>query len=453
MLAIGLDIGTTSVCGVLYDTKSGKQLKSVTEKNDTFIADDEPFKKLQNAAALVLKLTDICERLENEAGGAVESIGVTGQMHGIVYLDAEGTPVSPLAIWQDGRGDMPYKDGKTYAEYLSELTGYPLATGYGSVTYFYDTVNGLVPENAKCFCTIHDLAAMSLAGEKKPLLHTSDAASLGLFDIKKGCFDKAAIERAGLDFSKYPAVADGFKCVGMRGNTPVSVAIGDNQASVIGSVAEIDKSLLINVGTGSQISCASPSVPQNTNLDCRPLMENDYILAGSSLCGGRAYAMLEKFFREVAELVSGEKISSAYPAMDKLMAAADEQKEPLTVDTTFCGTRSNPSLRGAITGLGADNFTVAAFCDGFMSGIAAELHGMYGEIRPLLEKEPTVMIGSGNGLRTNPVLCRKFEQAFGLTLKIPAHKEEAAFGAMLYGLVAGGKIATLPEAQKLIKYI
>ena len=50
------------------------------------------------------------------------------------------TFLSPLKIWQDGRGDLPYKDSLTYAEYMSKKTGYPLATGYGAVTYFYDAM-------------------------------------------------------------------------------------------------------------------------------------------------------------------------------------------------------------------------------------------------------------------------------------------------------------------------
>ena len=35
------------------------------------------------------------------------SIGLTGQMHGIVYLDREGRCISPLYTWQDGRGNLP----------------------------------------------------------------------------------------------------------------------------------------------------------------------------------------------------------------------------------------------------------------------------------------------------------------------------------------------------------
>lgn len=454
MLAIGLDIGTTSVCGILYDTGAQRLIKAITEPNDTFIDTNESWKKMQDADKLINKLCDIYSRLQLEANGNATSVGITGQMHGIVYLNEFGKPVSPLTIWQDGRGDQIYKDGKTYAEYLSELTGYPLATGYGSVTYFYDSINNLVPNEAVTFCTIHDLAAMALSNIQSPLVHTSDAASLGLFDIKNSKFDFDAISKVGLNPEMYPKVTDGFCCIGKTDTgVPVSIAIGDNQASFIGSVADMQNSLLINVGTGSQISCAVNDVPKDTNLDCRPLVKSNYIMAGSSLCGGRAYAMLEMFLREAASLISGTEIKSAYPAIDKLMDNYEQTTSPVTVDTAFCGTRTEPNRRGAISNISIDNFTVADFCDGFMGGIATELYTMFEQIKPLLSNEPTIMIGSGNGLRFNKPLCKKFEQMFGLKLIIPEHKEEAAFGAMLYALVACGEFDTISSAQKLIKYI
>ena len=43
-------------------------------------------------------------------------------------------------------------------------------------------------------------------------------------------------------------------------------------------------------------------------------------------------------------------------------------------------------------------------------------------------------------------------QFFNIKMQIPAHKEEAAFGAALYSLVAKGRFATINEAANLIKY-
>ena len=451
MNLIGLDIGTTSLCGILCDAETGEIRRSVSMPNDTFIDTVHPWEKQQDPVRLLDKLRAISNDLI--ASGDIAAIGVTGQMHGIVYLDKAGNPLGPLVIWQDGRGDQFYKDGQTYAEYLASLTGYPMATGYGAVTHFYNTVNGLVPPQAVTFCTIHDLAVMTLTGRTAPLLHPSDSASIGLYDLKNNCFDADAIRRAGMDPAFFPAVADSVDLAGKTPtDIPVSIAIGDNQASVLGSVSDFERSILVNVGTGSQISCVVSAIPENPTMDCRPLVRGRWILTGSSLCGGRAYAILEKFLRETAVIITGQMVDNAYPAMDKLMATFGMPDDPLTVDTRFSGTRRDPTLRGGITGIGIDNFTIGHLCDGFMNGMVEELYAMYRGMHPMLEQEPTRLVGSGNGLRFNKPLCERFSAAFGVPLSIPLHCEEAAFGAALFAAVTAGVFSSLTEAQKRIHY-
>ena len=451
MYAIGLDIGTTSVCGILHNAKTGEIVCSRTLANDTFLPTDNSFEKIQDPARLLTLVDTILQELLSKRL-SITSIGVTGQMHGIVYIDKDGKPVSPLAIWQDGRGDQLYQYGKTYAEYMSEKSGYALATGYGAVTYFYDTVNSRVPSEAVGFCTIHDLAVLHLTGKTNPVLHSSDAASLGLFDTATNTYDKVAVEALGLDYEMFPQATPDFEVMGQYNGIPVCVAIGDNQASVLGSVADPEHSLLVNVGTGSQISCFTDKRSNNKELDCRPLMRGSYLLAGSSLCGGRAYAMLEKLFREIATAISGTEIKSAYPAMDKLMEGFVSSADPLKVSTLFSGTRANPKERGGIANIGVDNLTMAALCDGFMQGIADELYELYEAMRPELSTERNRMVGSGNGVRNNKVLRQRFEKTFGFKMVIPAHREEAAFGASLSALVAAGVYDSMQIASKLIQY-
>ncbi len=452
MYSIGLDIGTTSVCGILIDATDGMVIKTRTEKNDSFLTTPNDWAKEQNPKRLLSILKSIADDLLGEGKEKVVSIGLTGQMHGIVYLNTDGKPVSSLRTWQDSRGNLPYKDGKSYAAYMSEITGYDLATGYGTVTYFYDSINNLVPPDAVTFCNIHDLAAMMLTERKTPLLHTSDAAAIGLFDISTNTFDQGAITALGLNPALFPDVTNGFAIVGQYCGIPVSVALGDNQASFLGSVDDMNESLLVNVGTGAQISCLVRTVPESV-LDCRPLFDESYIIAGSSLCGGRAYAILERFLREVAETVSGTEITSAYPAMDRLMGGLDNICNSLTVTTTFSGTRTKPEERGRIEGIGIDNFTMASLCDGVLVGMVSELHNMYQQMLPFLNVPKTFMVGSGNGIRYNKPLITRFERIFGLPLRIPSHKEEAAFGASLYGLIAAGIYPDMASAQKLIHYL
>lgn len=448
MNIIGLDIGTTTICAIAVDSESGKVLRSLTADNDTTIKSQKPYERIQNPHKILDKCYKLIEQLTNEFA-PVACIGVTGQMHGIVYIDKNGNAVSPLYYWQDESGNEIYKDSKSYAEYLSEITGHKMATGFGGTTYFCHTVNGLVPEKAVKICTIHDYVAMKLCKNSRPLMHTSDAASFGLFDLKALCFDKQAIDKAGLSFEMFPKVLKGFDTVGMYNNSiPVSVAIGDNQASFLGSVNDFASCISVNVGTGSQISYMTEFSQTSKGTELRPCCDDSYICVGSSLCGGRAFALLESFVRETARLVCGEDIKSAYPAIDKFLANSQMPENPLIVSTRFCGSRDCPGERGSIQNLGTDNFSPQALIWGVLSGIAEELKSMYRK-----RQEHSVMIGSGNGLRKNKALQLLFSQSLGMQLKIPAHNEEASFGAALFGMTAAGLCKDIAQAQKLIRYI
>ncbi len=444
MNVIGLDIGTTTICGIAVDAKSGELLKSVTLDNDSFI-DGKPFEKIQSPEKIIEKVTALAAELTREFA-PVCAIGITGQMHGIVYINADGKAVSPLYTWQDESGNEPLKNS-TYAKVLSETTGYNAASGFGGTTYYYHSKNALVPESAVKFCTIHDYAAMVLTGRKQPLCHTSDAASFGLFDLKNSCFDKAAIEKCGLDFWLFPEVTGDFVSVGEYNGIPVCAAIGDNQASFIGSVKDMDGCALVNMGTGGQISMLTELEKAPDGMEIRPLCSGHNILVGCTLCGGRAFATLAQFFTEVYKMVAGEKPQNIYKAMDSALAQSTAD-DTLTVSTKFSGTRMNPDERGSIQNISTDNFTPVQLMNGFLGGMVDEIMQM---IAPTGFKAKT-LVGSGNGLRKNLPLQKRFSKALGAEMMIPKNCEEAAFGAALSALVACKEKPDLQSAQKLVSY-
>ena len=428
MKTIGLDIGTTTISAVVYHDTQGV-IASRTVKNGAFLP-GESWEKLQDPHVIWQRALDSVTALLREHPDTA-AIGMTGQMHGIVYLDAAGEPVSPLYIWQDGRGDLPYDDRESWAKHLSRITGCPLATGYGMVTHYYNLNHDLVPRNASVFCTIHDYVAMKLAGLTSPVIDPTDAASLGLYDAQAGCFPAEALEKAGIApgllprLMKEPCLGTGILGV------PVYVGIGDNQASFLGATGGRTDALLVNVGTGSQISVYSPAYLKTDTLETRPFPDGGWLLVGASLCGGRSYAILENFFRETVKMVTGQALS-AYEGMSRLLSEKSQPEDLPTVCTTFQGTRTDPSLRGSITGLDIHNFTPLHFLHGVMHGMADELYAMY---QGCLEKQATavsVMIGSGNGLRKNPHLCRIFEDTFHCPLTLSQNNEEAACGAAIY---------------------
>ncbi len=428
MLILGLDIGTTTVSAVVTDGK--RVLASKTLKNESFLSNCPTWERAQDAQ----KIKEIASRAVYEllsAYPAVARIGVTGQQHGIVYLDAAGNAVSPLYTWQDGRGDLPFDETHSYAAHLSALTDYSLASGYGMVTHFYNLENGLVPKSAASFCTIHDYLAMLLSGRTQPCIDASDAASFGFFDLENNCFDLTAVQKAGIDPVLLPEIAK-QPCLGSGTlGIPVFVAIGDNQASFLGATDGENGAMLVNIGTGSQFSVHAERLTRCAGLETRPFPTGGCLLVGSSLCGGRAYALIEQFFRKTAELVTGTVQDVCYDAMARALQNNAEPNEVLTFLPLFQGTRENPALRGSILGIGTENFEPLSLLYALLHGMTDELFGLYECYRRAGGKSGK-LYGSGNGLRKNPTLCCLFEKTFAQMLTLSQNEEEAAYGAALF---------------------
>ena len=437
---IGLDIGTTSISAVAVEASTGSLLQAITVPNDSILPSPDGVSRLQAPARIAKTALALKEALAAEFS-PVAAMGVTGQMHGILYLDRAGRAVSPLYTWQDGRGNLPYGGG-TYAAYLSERTGYPLASGFGLVTHFINQAQGLVPAEAVTFCTIQDYIAMLLAGRETPLLHASNAASFGCFDLAAQAFDHSAMEKSGLDRSILPAVTAETAVIGQDNGVPVAAAIGDNQASVLGSLWE-DSDILVNIGTGSQVSAVVSAPAPFPAGAVRPYVGGKFLLAGSPLCGGRAYALLHRFFARCAERFGGDG-RDVYDVMNH-MAVEQADAHTLIVDPRFCGTRNNPALRGSVSGISEDNFTPEQLTRGVLWGMADELHELYRQMP--LPSPAAGLVGSGNGVRKNSVLRQYLEEQFGLKLKLPAHREEAAFGAAVFAAAAAGVYPDIPTAQ------
>lgn len=450
MNIIGLDIGTTTVSAVVLDSETGKILEGVTLPNDSAIKCENPWSYAQNAD----RILEICRNIVSSLKAKytpIKAIGVDGQMHGMVYLDGEGRACSPLYTWQDKRGDLPFEDG-TYASVLSRDSGIHMASGFGLTTHYWFIKNDAVFPAASVLCTIADYVAMHLAGRKTPLVHTSNAASMGLFDIKAENWAFDAMEKAGFPTDMLPEITAKCEVIGTdEDGIPVSCAIGDNQASFIGSVKNPECSVLVNMGTGGQVSMMADVQGKLHLTEQRPLNEGDSILVGSSLCGGRAYAILERFMRSCAAL-TGYEGGPVYEAMNKLGWENLARNDLMQVSPLFCGSRAYPDLRAAISGIDENNFDAGHLIAGTLLGMANELHENYQEMLSAGGKKAAVMIGSGNAIRKNPALKKAFEMVFGLDMQIPAHCEEAAYGAALFGYTAAGYAANLAEAENMIQY-
>jgi sedoheptulokinase len=506
---IGLDIGTTTVSAVAL-AADGTPLQSRTVPNDADAhvpaagahhrQDPERIEQLCREA-----LAAVGAPPAGGAGGPggpggggtprepIGGIGLTGQMHGIVYLDRHGRPVSPLYTWRDGSGDLPLPgDGGTYAARLAALTGHSVPTGYGLATHFYLSLTGGVPAEATGFATIGDYIGARLAGLDRPRSHPSLAASLGLFDPAAGGFDLAAFAAAGLDPAMAPRVDASETPIGEWEGIPITPALGDNQASFLGAM-RTDTRALVNVGTGAQVSAltgpggAGPMTATGAaavaaaGLEYRPFLGREGLLVGSSLCGGSAYALLHDLFAEVIRVAGGTVPPDLYERLNAAAEAGLASPARVVVDTRLQGTRLDPGLTGGVTGLRPATLTVAALAAGVLRGIVTELHDFYGGMARLGlagggqgggeaggrpggddggegggeagEAGSVRIVGSGNAVRLNAALRQAIREQFGPGLAIPAHTEEAAFGAALFAMLVTGHARDRADLDPMIRYL
>lgn len=474
MITLGIDIGTTTIGGAVLELSSGsaagktgtgsadsgaRLLHAENIPNDSFLPPDVPGARIQDAEKILMLGRGLLERLlafcEEDLSELPAAIGLTGQMHGIVYADHAGRPLSPLYTWQDLRGE-------SVREQILDKTGISVPAGYGLATHYYNVIHGMVPKGAVSLCTIMDLFGMHITGNSRPLMHMTNAASLGFFHTGRQEFMKKALETlfSGLDISEadgpaaddfgsgllIPEFTEDIRAIGSFRGIPVTCAIGDNQAGVLASVGTAPGIPLVNFGTGGQVSLLTHRCSDLPGIEKRPFLPGLYLMAGSSLCGGRAYAILEQFFSSYAA-DAGAPDEPQYRLMNALAekalqreAAGPETRaqgadESLSVSPLFCGTRVDPSLRGSVTGISENNFTPGALILGTLRGMTDELYGYYSEMAALFPDwvRPDRVIGSGNGLRKNPVLQKLVAKRFGAPLELSPFEEEAACGAAISG--------------------
>ena len=428
MKSIGIDLGTTTISAVVLDMAADRVTESRTIPNDAGIRTANEWERLQDAERILQKAEDLLEELL-ALHPDVCAIGVTGQMHGIVYLDETGDVISPLYTWQDGRGNLPDPCScGTLTEEIREKTGLTTYTGYGLVTHLWLTRAGLVPPEAAALCTIGDALCVKLTGIRTPLLHAGNAAGLGFYDARRHRFHTKALAEMEADPRLLPDTTADFISPGVWHEIPVCIALGDNQAAFLGAAGLKDDVIALNMGTGGQVSVMSDTYCEIPGIETRPLTRDRWLLVGASLCGGYAYALLEQFYRSCLTAFEADPSGTdMYAVMERLARAGEGTG--LQVQTSFLGTRENPDLSGAVSGIRAGNFTPEALTRGVLEGMAGELYGDYVRMQQAVGIRAERIIASGNGLRRNPVLREICEDMFGLPIELSARTEEAACGA------------------------
>jgi sedoheptulokinase len=311
-------------------------------------------------------------------------------------------------------------------------------------------------------CFIPDAVVSMLTGEA-PRTEPTDGGSSGIFDIVARDWDRGLVERLGLPEALFPPVGEPgdpagvlrgevARQVGLPDGLPVGLAIGDNQASFLGSVGQPEDDLLLNVGTGAQISARMDAFGRVPGLDTRYYPGGRYLLVGAGLFGGRTLAYLRDLFRRVgASFYGGDEEAVSYDAMCALAAQVPPGSDGLRCVPAFTGTREDPDLRASYSGLTPENLTPGHLTRAMLEGMAESFYSFYERMEPLIGGRGR-LVGSGNGIALNPLFARILAHRFGLALHLPASQEEASIGAALLAAVSAGEVESLDTAAALLRY-
>jgi sugar (pentulose or hexulose) kinase len=476
-IVLGVDLGTSTLTAVALDAPHGDLLACATAPNgaETTAPADKARGRSEWDVSTMASQACACLREMSEQLGArrpeVAGLGLTGQQHGGVLVDAALRPLTPLINWQDRRGQDALPGGaETFVQRARERvgedaprrTGCRLAPGFLAVTLFWLKAHGLLPRPATA-CFVVDYLGGWLTGQA-PVTDPTCAATSGALDLARADWDDATLTALDLPRELFPPVrrsgdrlgglsAAAAEATGLPAGLPVFVGCGDNQASFLGSVAARDETVLVNVGTGGQVSAYAERFLDAPPLELRPFPRGGYLLVAPGLSGGAAYAALERFFRAVGAQVLGATSEEAlYPVMNRLAAEVPRGAGGLRCEPFFSGTRAQPELRASWTGASAENFTPARLTRALLEGMARTFADGNERIAQALGRRPRRLVGAGNGVRANPLLARLIGEELGLPLAVPAQREEAACGAARLAAVGAGLFPDLAAACAGIRY-
>jgi xylulokinase len=243
---IGLDVGTSSTKAVLLDhtgrvvctTASAYEFqtpKPLWSESDPAVWWDAAQRALRELFAV-----------SGVKPGAVAGLGLTGQMHGLVLLDAAGAVLRPCIMWNDQRtarqcADLTKKIGRAR---VLQLTGNPVLPGFTAPKIRWVAENE--PEVFRRVAQIllpKDYIRYKLSGEF--FTDVSDASGTSLLDVAKRKWSAEMLQACGVKRAWLPEVTESpvasakvsaaaAKLTGLRAGTPIIAGGGDQAAGAVG---------------------------------------------------------------------------------------------------------------------------------------------------------------------------------------------------------------------------
>lgn len=191
------------------------------------------------------------------AGRRIAGLGLSGQMHGTVLVDAAGAPLAPAVLWPDGRAGAEVDRWRALPPAARAALANPLVPGMtGPVLAWLAAHEPALVARAAAVLLPKDVLRASLVPDADPrVTDRSDASATLLWNVVADRWSPAAAAAAGVDLGLLPRVRPSAEVVGAAalpvGEVPVVVGGADTPLALLAAGTRTGRQ--VNLGTGAQV--------------------------------------------------------------------------------------------------------------------------------------------------------------------------------------------------------
>ena len=449
---IGVDVGTTGARALAVDER-GEVVADASAEYP--LATPRPGWTEQDPRDWWEGARKVLGQVAAQVGERVVGLGLTGQMHGSVFLDRAGEVIRPALLWNDQRTERQCQEitERVGPKRLIEIAGNPALTGFQAPKILW--LREEEPANWARVASVllpKDYVRLRLTGELAT--DASDASGTLLLDVRRRDWSPELLERLEIDPAWLPRVHEGPEVtgtllpqvaaeLGLPAGVPVAAGGGDNAAAAVGVGVVREGLVSSSVGTSGVLFAHAerfaPDPSGRVHAFCHAV-PGAYHLMGVTLSAGGSL----RWWRDALGAGGYEELVAA-------AAAVPPGAQGLLFLPYLTGERTphlDPEARGAFFGLtiqhGLPHLT-RALMEGVVFSLRDSLEIMRGLAVPIEEVRAT-----GGGARS-PLWRQLQADVYGTPIRRTLVDEGPAFGAALLGGVAAGVWASVEEACRHVR--